>query len=44
MDNHWEMFPGAVAVIDGTHHAIERPQTESSDMCATLRQKGERVW
>jgi hypothetical protein len=22
------MFPGAVAVIDGTRHAIQRPQTE----------------
>ncbi|CAB4016352.1 Hypothetical predicted protein [Paramuricea clavata] len=28
MANHWEMFPGAVAVIDGTRHAIQRPQTE----------------
>ena len=26
--NHWEMFPGAVAVIDGTRHRIQRPQTE----------------
>ena len=28
MANHWEMFPGAVAVIDGTRHRIQRPQTE----------------
>ena len=27
MANHWEMFPGTVAV-DGTHHRIQRPQTE----------------
>ena len=28
MANHWEMLPGAVAVIDGTRHEIQRPQTE----------------
>ena len=28
MANHWEMFLGAVAVIDGTRHRIQRPQTE----------------
>ena len=28
MAHHWEMFPGAVAVIDGTRHRIQRPQTE----------------
>ena len=28
MANRWEMFPGAVAVIDGMRHAIQRPQTE----------------
>jgi hypothetical protein len=28
MANHWNMFPGAVAVIDGTRHRIQRPQTE----------------
>ena len=28
MANNWEMFPGAVAVIDGTRHRIQRPQTE----------------
>ena len=28
MANDWDMFPGAVAVIDGTRHEIQRPQTE----------------
>ena len=28
MANHWQMFPGAVAVIDGTRHRIQRPQIE----------------
>ena len=28
MANGWEMFPGDVAVIDGTRHRIQRPQTE----------------
>ena len=28
MSNNWEMFPGAVGVIDGTRHRIHRPQTE----------------
>jgi hypothetical protein len=26
MAHHWELFPGAVAVIDGTRHEIQRPQ------------------
>ena len=26
--NHWKMFPGVVAVIDGTRHEMQRPQTE----------------
>ncbi len=28
MRNNWELFPGAVAVIDGTRHEIQWPQTE----------------
>ena len=28
MRNDWDLFPGAVAVIDGTRHEIQRPQTE----------------
>lgn len=28
MAHEWEIFPGAVAVIDGTRHEIQRPQTE----------------
>ena len=28
MAHDWEMFPGAVAVIDGTRHEIQRPQIE----------------
>ena len=28
MANNWHMFPGAVAVIDGTRHRIQRPQSE----------------
>ena len=28
MAHEWEMFPGAVAVIDGTRHEIKKPQTE----------------
>ena len=26
--NHWELFPGAVAIIDGTRHEIQRPGIE----------------
>ena len=32
MANHWDMFPGAVAVIDGTRHRIQRPQTEPQQL------------
>ena len=32
MANHWDMFPGAVAVIDGTCHRIQRPQTEPQQL------------
>ena len=28
MANHWELFPGAVAIIDGTRHEIQRPGIE----------------
>ncbi len=28
MRNNWDLFPGAVTVIDGTRHEIQRPQTE----------------
>jgi hypothetical protein len=28
MAHHWELFPGAVAVIDGTRHEIQRPGIE----------------
>ena len=28
MANGWEIFPGGVAVIDGTRHRIQRSQTE----------------
>ncbi len=28
MANDWNLFPGAVAVIDGTRHEIQIPQTE----------------
>ena len=31
MRNKWESFPGAVAVIDGTRHEIQRPQTEPQE-------------
>ena len=32
MANHWEMLSGAVAVIDGTRHEIQRPQTEPQQL------------
>ena len=28
MANHWELFPGAVGIIDGTRHEIQRPRIE----------------
>ena len=32
MANHWEMFPGAVAVIDRIRHRIQTPQSEPQQL------------
>ena len=32
MANNWDMFPGAVAVIDGTCRKIQIPQTEPQQL------------